>query len=367
MNFSQMDLILNPTNKQDFEKEKRINWKADCLGELSDQTFENFLVSPSNFSVVKIIKTICQNPGVDFPLVYIVGNSGIGKTHLIHAAFKELSKSSSVFFSSGRDFLEYYQERCEKNGHARTLRDFNNSYNVLMLDDIDEVYQSREFQSYFCHLYNHFSYGKKQIILSGFSNQKNLAETSPKFFSRLNAALVLEINPMDNQLATSYLEMVSNNQKIHLDFETKKEMLGKHPNDGRSLKGALVNLKASSMVTGEVFIPPPIKLSPEDQVIKNISADFNLDEGEVLSPSRKKELILPRHLCMFFMYKVLGICFFQVGKKFNRDHSSVIYAVTKIEDKMKGDKDFSDLINKMTDSIRKNDYFSLKGSKILYH
>jgi chromosomal replication initiator protein len=374
MNFDgQMDLLINPGN-QELEKRRRILFsqgKSDCLGSISGQNFENFLVSPSNYSVVKIVKSICQNPGEDFPLVYLVGKSGMGKTHLIHASFKELSQKASVYFSSGRDFLEFYQEQCEKHGHGKTLRDFNNAFQVLILDDIDDVYQSKEFQGYFCHLYNHFSYGKKQIILSGFSNQKDLTETSPKFYSRVNAALVLEIGPMDDQLAQSYLEYVSQEKNVSLKPEMKKEMLKNFQNDGRSLKSAITNYKASNLVSKDSpsfeYTPLPINISADDQIIKSISKDFNLTEEEILSPGRRKELILPRHLSMYLMYKALGISLFQVGKKFNRDHSSVIYAVSKIEEKMKEDVSFQTLIGKVSDAIKNKTQFSVKDNNILYH
>jgi chromosomal replication initiator protein len=201
---AQMDLLLNPTSTKDTDKRKKIQFcieKSDCLGNISEQTFDNFLVSPSNYLVVKIIKNICENPGQDFPLIYIVGKSGLGKTHLIHASYKELSKKSPVYFSSGRDFYEFYQEQCGKFGHSKTLRDFVNSFNILILDDIEEVYQEKDFQSYFCHLYNHFSFKKKQIILSGFNSPKDLMDTVPKFYSRINSGLIQEIGPMDHDLA----------------------------------------------------------------------------------------------------------------------------------------------------------------------
>lgn len=370
----QMDLLLNPNNLKETDKRKKIlfaNEKSDGLANISEQTFDNFLISPSNYSVVKIMKSICQNPGEDFPLIYIVGKSGLGKTHLIHASFKELSQKTSVFYSSGRDFLEFYQNRCIKYGHGKTLGDFVSTFNVMILDDIDEVYQSKDFQSYFCHLYNHFSYTKKQMILSGFSSPKDLMETAPKFYSRLSAALIQEIGPMDNQLASSYLEMVSKENKISLNHETKCEMLKKYANDGRSLKSAITCLKADNLVfkdspTIEIN-PIPLNIPLDDFVVKNISRDFELGEEDLYSPSRKKELILARHLAMYLLHRVLGISFFQVGKKFHRDHTSVIYAVSKIEEKMKTEEKFRQFIENISKAIKNKSYFSFKEEAVLYH
>jgi chromosomal replication initiator protein len=369
---AQMDLLLNPGNSKDTDRRKKIqfcNEKSDCLGNISEQTFDNFLVSPSNYSVVKIIKSICESPGEDFPLIYIVGKSGLGKTHLIHASYKELSKKSSVYFSSGRDFFEFYQEQCKKFGHGKTLRDFVNAFNILILDDIEEVYQEKDFQSYFCHLYNHFSFRKKQIILSGFTSPKDLIDTAPKFYSRINSALIQEICPMDNQLAASYLDKISQDNKISLNHEMKKEMLKNFENDGRSLKSAITSFKASNLISNDSFAPPPVPLDIplDDQVVKNISRDFQLGEAELYSPSRKKELIPARHLAMYLLHTVLGISFFQVGKKFNRDHTSVIYAVSKIEEKMKVDQKFSQTIETISNSIKNKSYFSEKVETILYH
>ena len=370
----QMDLLLNPNNSRDIDKRKKIFFstdKSDCLGSISEQTFDNFLVSPSNYSVVKIIKSICENPGEDFPLIYIVGKSGLGKTHLIHASFKELSKNFSVYFSSGRDFLEFYQERCEKHGHNKTLRDFVNTFQVLILDDIDEVYLSKDFQSYFCHLFNHFSFRKKQIILSGFTSPKDLKDPASKFYSRLNAALVQEINPMDDQLASSYLERISQNNKISLNYEMKKELLKNYENDGRSLASAITGLKASNLISKDSQVTQvaqfPIEAPIDEVIVRNISRDFNLGEKEIYSPSRKKELILPRHLAMYLLHGVLGISFFQVGKKFNRDHTSVIYAVSKIDEKIKKDEKFAQLIDDISKAIKNKSYFSLKEGVNLIH
>jgi len=321
---------------------------------------------------VKIIKNICENPGQDFPLIYIVGKSGLGKTHLIHASYKELSKKSPVYFSSGRDFYEFYQEQCGKFGHSKTLRDFVNSFDVLILDDIEEVYQEKDFQSYFCHLYNHFSFKKRQIILSGFNSPKDLMDTVPKFYSRINSGLIQEIGPMDQDLAISYLEKISQDNNISLNSEMKREILTNYQNDGRSLKGAITSFKASNLISNHKFVAPPpapipVNIPLDDYVVRNISKEFQLEEAEVYSPSRRKELIPARHLAMYLLHTVLGISLFQVGKKFNRDHTSVIYAVSKIEEKMKVDQKFSQSIETISTAIKNKSYFSPKDETVLYH
>ena len=198
-----LDRPCAPTSKSQEKSGKKKKQKFDLppLGICSKNSFTNFLEGSSNQAAIKIAKRIISRPGEEFPLVFFVGKSGLGKTHLLHAIYQELLGQKGLYFGTAKAFLDYFQIKCKNHGFAKFLTDFVNNVDVLLLDDIEDVFISKEFQNDFCHIYNHFSYQKKQIILSGHFSPMDLKGVFPKFHSRLNGGLIQEIAIMDEDRA----------------------------------------------------------------------------------------------------------------------------------------------------------------------
>jgi chromosomal replication initiator protein len=328
---TQLELLERPfapssKTQQKVGKTRKKKFDFPPLGICSKNSFSNFLEGSSNSAAIKIAKRVIARPGEEFPLVFFVGESGLGKTHLLHAIYAELLGRKGLYLGTAKAFLDYFQIKCRNHGFAKFLTDFVDNVDVLLLDDIEDAFISKDFQNDFCHIYNHFNFRKKQIILSGHFSPVDLKGVFPKFQSRLNGGLVQEIHSMDKELGLSFLTRKAQEEGIALDEKSKKIILKGPSLDGRSIESALLKYKAR-----EILEVPKSEVSFPHEVVENVCLKFKIGSGNIYSNSRRKQFIMARHVSMFLLSKGLGLSFFRIGKIFKRDHSSVLYAVGKIE------------------------------------
>jgi len=328
---TQLELLGGPfAPPSDTRPKRKKKFDFPPLGICSKSSFSNFLEGRSNQAAIKIAKRITQKPGEEFPLVFFVGGAGVGKTHLLHAIYQELLGRKGLYLSTAKAFLDYFQIKCKNHGFAKFLTDFVDNVDVLLLDDIEDAFISQDFQNDFCHIYNHFNFLNKQIILAGHFSPRDLKGVFPKFHSRLNGGLVQEIGTMDSALAMRFITKKASAENISIDQAGKKLLLKNAQLDGRSLRSALLKLKAK-----EITKEPDQEVSFPHEVVESVGRQFEIGSKNIYSNSRKKQFIMARHISMFLMSKGLGISFFKIGKMFKRDHTSVLYAVAKVEQNLK--------------------------------
>gem|GEM_PF-6448598 len=338
----QLELLDGPLISSSSLVEKKRKKKVDLppLGICSKKSFSNFLEGPSNQCAVKIAKRIIERPGEEFPLVFFMGKAGLGKTHLLHAIYKELLGRKGLYLGTAKAFLDYFQIKCKNHGFAKFLSDFVANVDVLLLDDIEDAFLSKDFQNDFCHIYNHFNFEGKQIILSGHFSPEDISGVFPKFHSRLNGGLIQELGAMDEELALKYIKQKACEENIPLEEKSLQFILKNSNHDGRSLRSALLKLKASQITQA-----PQVKKSFPHEVVDSVGAKFKIVSQNIYSNSRKKRFIQARHVSMYLMSKGLGFSFFKIGQMFKRDHTSILYAVAKIEAKIKVDAVFGEEIS----------------------
>jgi len=311
----------------------------------SNNSFVNFLEGSSNQAAIKIAKRIIEKPGEDFPLVFFQGMAGLGKTHLLHAIYKELLGIKNIYLGTAKAFLDYFQIKCKNHGFAKFLTDFVANVDVLLLDDIEDAFISEDFQNDFCHIYNHFNIRGKQIVLSGHLTPKDLTGVFPKFHSRLNGGLVQEIGLMDEDLILKYVNQSAREENISLDEKSLAFILKNSGSDGRSIRSSLLKLKAQKITR------MPEKTFPSE-IVESVGREFKILTKNIYSNSRKKQYILARHISMYLMNKGLGFSFFKIGQIFERDHTTILYAVAKVEEKIKEDSSFGAQLIKACERVK---------------
>lgn len=339
-----------PVPDSGIKKKKKKKFDFLTVDVCSNKSFSNFLAGASNLAALKIAKRIIDKPGMDFPLVFFVGDTGVGKTHLLHAIYKELEGKKNIYISTAKAFLDYFQIKCKNHGYAKFLIDFVDNVDVLLLDDIEDIFISPDFQNDFCHIYNHFNSRKKQIILSGHFSPENLTGVFPKFSSRLNGGLVQEIKSMDPKLGREFLNQKAEDEKIILNDKKIDYIIKNSKNDGRSIRAALLKVKAQEITKVEAPTLKPQSLAHD--IVNRVAQMYKINTPDLYSNSRKKQYILGRHVAMFLLSKGMEMSLFKIGQLFSRDHSSILYAVTRVEAKMKEDKNFSEDLSTACERVK---------------
>jgi len=320
----------------------------------SNYSFENFVVGNGNELAYTAAKKICTQSSHYNPL-FIYGSVGMGKTHLLNAIGIEIGERKKVMFISAERFM-YHFIRSIKNNDMVKFKDFFRMANVFIIDDIQFVGGKEVMQEEFFHTFNALIERDSQIVVSSDKSPSNLDKIQERIKSRLSGGLVIDIQPPDLNLKVKILKSKLNEIKrnfaenYNLSDEILHFLASEIKTSIREMVGALNRILAFTKINTKPptiyeckkilkdFINCNVKSINVETIQNIVAAHFNLNIQEMLSARRSRSLARPRQIAMYLAKKHTSNSLPDIGKKFsNRDHTTVIHAVKKIEELMKKD------------------------------
>lgn len=321
------------------------------------KTFENFIVGHSNNMAHAFSHAVAKDPGNIYPQLYIHGNSGLGKTHLLHAVCNHISKSwphLKICFTTANDFMTEMVVAIQ----AKTIDDFRSKYtekvDLLIIDDIHELSNKIRTQTEFFYIFNELQNKGKQLIFTSDKPPKEISGIEDRIRTRLSSALLIDIQQPDLETRIAILKEKAKEKDIYLDDEVINLIASCVKSNVRELEGNLVKLGAySDLMNVDIDIEiakEQLNLSPfhEEKLVsiesitKTVAAYFKITLGDIKGKSRKKEVALARHISMFMSHKILKKTLEEIGEFFdNRDHSTVIHGIKKIQNLVRTDSKLS--------------------------
>ncbi len=320
----------------------------------SNYSFENFVVGNGNELAYTAAKKICTQSSHYNPL-FIYGSVGMGKTHLLNAIGIEIGERKKVMFISAERFM-YHFIRSLKNNDMVKFKDFFRMANVFIIDDIQFVGGKEVMQEEFFHTFNALIERDSQIVVSSDRSPSNLDKIQERIKSRLSGGLVIDIQPPDLNLKVKILKSKLNEIKINFaeNYDLSDEILhflaSEIKTSIREMVGALNRILAFTKINTKPptiyeckkilkdFINCNVKSINVETIQNIVAAHFNLNIQEMLSARRSRSLARPRQIAMYLAKQHTSNSLPDIGKKFsNRDHTTVIHAVKKIEELMKKD------------------------------
>ena len=318
--------------------------------------FDNFMVGESNELAYTAAKKICIQSSHYNPL-FIYSPVGMGKTHLLNAIGLESGSNKKAMFISAERFM-YHFIRSIKSKEMVKFKDFFRTANIFIIDDIQFVSGKEAMQEEFFHTFNALIERGSQIVISSSKAPSELDRIQERIKSRMSGGLVIDIQPPDLDLKIKILKKKFEEIKFNfkenyeLDDEIFKFLATEVTTSIRELVGALNRVLAFSKIKTK---PPSIhecKKILKDfinynnktinvETIQNLVASyFNLNIQEMLSPRRSRSLARPRQIAMYLAKQHTTNSLPDIGRKFsNRDHTTVIHAVKKIDDLIKKDNE----------------------------
>ena len=356
--------------KNDTKKKSQISLIENSLLNYNrfniNNSFENFVVGSSNELAYTAAKNICVQSSHYNPL-FIYSSVGMGKTHLLNAIGLEIGTSKKVMFISAERFM-YHFIRSIKNNDMVKFKDFFRTANVFIIDDIQFVGGKEAMQEEFFHTFNSLIEKGSQIVISSDRAPSNLDRIQERIKSRLAGGLVIDIQPPDLSLRKKILqskfdEIKKNfNESYDLNEEVIDFLASEITSSIREMVGALNRVLAFSKINNKSpnvyeckrilkdFIDSNNKSINIESIQNVVAAYFNLNIQEMLSPRRSRSLARPRQIAMYLAKQHTPNSLPDIGRKFsNRDHTTVIHAVKKIEDLLKKD----DEIRQSVSEVRK--------------
>ena len=318
--------------------------------------FDNFIVGESNELAYTAAKKICAQSAHYNPL-FIYSSVGMGKTHLLNAIGLEVENSKKVMFISAERFM-YHFVKSIKNNEMVKFKDFFREANVFIIDDIQFVNGKEAMQEEFFHTFNALIERGSQIIISSDRPPSDLDRIQERIRSRMSGGLVIDIQPPDLDLRIRILKSKFEEIKINfkenydLSDEVIKFLASEVKSNIREMVGALnrvlaftkINTKSPNIYECKKilknFINSNTKPIKVEHIQNLVASYFNLNIQELLSPRRSRSLARPRQIAMYLAKQHTTNSLPDIGRKFsNRDHTTVIHAVKKIDELIKKDND----------------------------
>ncbi len=333
-------------------------------------TFDSFVVGTSNrmahAGATQVAETLLNGtPG--FNPLYIHSAVGLGKTHLLHAIAWEVKRrapQAQVLYLTAERFRYQFVEAL-RSQDPLAFKDKFRAINLLLIDDL-EFMQGERTEQEFDHIINALLDGGRQVVVASARAPNHIDRLNERMRSRLQRGLVSEIGPLDHELRLRVLERrLSDKRAMDPSFELGRDVLDlladRLTENGRELEGAVTRLHANWQ-----YMKTPITLDIAETVIRDlvqgieprrikiedilriVSRHFGVSKGDLLSQRRHRSVVWPRQIGMYLAKQLTARSLPEIGRRFgNRDHTTVLHAIRKIEGEITGNPRLRDEIEEL--------------------
>lgn len=339
-------------------------------------TFENFIVGNSNKFAQAASLSVAENPGNMYNPLFIYGNSGLGKTHLMHAIGNYIvtHTNQKVLYVTSDQFIQDFVgiNKKDDNGtnfnYVDFFKDKYRNIDVLIIDDIQFLGGATQTQQEFFHTFNTLYNDSKQIIISSDRSPDDLKLLEDRLRTRFCWGLTVNIFPPDFSLRKEILrkKIISGNFEQEIPDDVIEYIASNIGTDVRQLEGSVTRLIAYSTIMGGANITLDLALEALKDFIskgmgekndihriqKIVSEYFQISVEDIRSKKRSSNISFPRQIAMYLCRTMTSESFPKIGTEFGgKDHSTVMHSVEKIENEIKVNKDLANIIEKLKKDI----------------
>jgi len=331
-----------------------------------DYTFDSFVVGPSNRLAHASCVAVSQSPGNTYNPLFIYGNSGLGKTHLLHAVCFEAQRKSNgavIQFLSCEDFVNRFIRAIEEGNMSGFQSQFR-TVDMLVIDDVQFLREREHSQEEFFHTFNALYNNGKQIILSADSPPVKIPSLEARLISRFNWGLVTRIDPPSYETRVAIVQKKAHLRGLRICDEIAEYIARKVHANIRELEGALTTIYAVATTTDKVIdlelaqraLEGQIKASVRHisitDIIEVVTSHFDVRLADLQSKRRSQSITEPRQICMYLARNLTRHSLEEIGGHLGgRDHTTVMHACSKISQAEKSDPKMHALLGELTKQI----------------
>ena len=335
------------TSKVNIHSDDEVSFITSAAMQLNPKfTFDNFVVGHSNEMAYAVSKRVSESMSTTYNPLYLYGQVGLGKTHLLNAIaidLKEKFPNLKIVLMSAERFMYQFIKAIRLKDTIR-FKDQFRSVDVLMIDDIQFIGGKGSTQEEFFYTFNDLIDQGKQIIITSNKPPIELTDLDEKLKSRLGGGLVVDFLPTNFDLRIDILNKKVQSLSLSIPNEVLEFLANKIDNNIRELEGSLNRICANHDLTGraitienaEELLSDLLQINEKKISIaliqQQVSLYFNLKVTEMSSPRRSINIARPRQIAMYLCKEVTSFSYPEIGKAFGgKDHTTVMHAVKKIE------------------------------------
>ncbi len=331
-----------------------------------EYTFENFIVGSTNKFAQAACVAVASAPASNYNPLFIYGNSGLGKTHLMYATInrmKQNNPSIKIIYTKGEDFTNEMISALANN----TIQDFRDVYrkcDVLLIDDIQFIAGKNATQEEFFHTFNALFEDKKQIILTSDRPPHEIKTLEDRLVSRFEWGLLADIEPPDLELRIAITKKKAEQISVNIPDDVLTFLGENLRSNIRQIEGAVKKLGALSFLQGKEITlelahecinellggAEPVSTTVE-KIFAAVFRKYQISKEDLVGSKRNKEIAAARHIAVYLIRDLTEMSYPNIAKIFERDHSTIITSCNRVEGMMQGDSIFALEINDLKKEI----------------
>ena len=328
----------------------------------SRYTFDSFVVGPYNELAHAAAQAIIKTPGATYNPLYVYGETGSGKTHLIQAignAIGAADPAKKIHYTTSEKFYLDYINAVQAN-KISAFKEKHRVYDVFIMDDIQFFSKKEKTQEELFHLFNTFHDTNRQIVFSSDKHPHYLPDTEARLISRFGAGMIVEITTPEHESRIAILKTKARGAHFTLSEELATYLATAVESNIRELEGILNAIVCQTRLKNRDLSIPEIKTllkeytkpkraSSVRDVIRTVASFYDIEEASIYEKTRRKEVVKPRQLIMYFLREDLGISYPTIGQRLGgRDHTTVMHSCDKIKTDLKNNM----LLTQEVDQLR---------------
>jgi chromosomal replication initiator protein len=330
--------------------------------------FDTFVAASSNRLAHAAAQAVAETPGRSYNPLFIYGDSGLGKTHLLHAIGNYVSENFTrrrVLYVTTETFMNDFVDSLRTSTTLAFKRRYREC-DVLLIDDVQFMENKEGLQEEFFHTYNDLKGASKQIVLTSDRPPKSIETLEDRLRSRFLSGLITEIDPPDLETRLAILRSKSDSEHQDVPDDVLEFIASHVKNNIRELEGALtricafakLNKEPISLVQAErvlsdiVLAGEPRRITPQI-ILEATALSYGFSIDAICGPSRTRPLVTARQVAMYLTRELTDYSYPAIARVFgNRDHTTVIHAVDKITGQMQERRQIYEQVTEILQTVR---------------
>lgn len=333
-------------------------------------TFDNFIVGPSNNLAFVAAKAVSKKQHDKFNPLFIYGDSGLGKTHLLSAIKFEMQNNFpgiNIIYIPAETFTNEFLHAIS----ANNVEEFDEKYrsvDALLIDDIQFIAGKEQTEEKFFHIFNELYNQNKVIVLTSDRPAKEIKSISDRLRTRFSSGLIADVKPPEYETRLAIIHRKAELLNFNIGEEVIDYIATKLKSNIRQIEGVVTKLNALYMVSQ---MKPTITVAQNvikdivtdhqpipvtiDKIINEVGKIYNIDPDEMRSQRRTANISQARKVAIYVIQDVTGLPYETIGQEFNgRDHSTVVYAIKSVKEEMERDSSFRSVVEDIIKNVKTN-------------
>ncbi|MCU1440268.1 MAG: chromosomal replication initiator protein dnaA [Rhodoglobus sp.] len=337
-------------------------------------SFDNFVIGGSNRFAHAAAVAVAEAPAKAYNPLFIYGESGLGKTHLLHAIghyAESLYPGIRVRYVSSEEFTNDFINSIANN-RASVFQSRYREIDILLIDDIQFLQGKDSTQEAFFHTFNTLHDHNKQVVITSDLPPKHLTGFEDRMRSRFEWGLITDVQAPDLETRIAILRKKAQSEKLQVGNEILEYMASKVSSNIRELEGTLIRVTAfaslnrttvdlalvQTVLKDLITLDEDNVIAPVD-IINHTADDFKLTVDDLYGSSRSQAVATARQIAMYLCREMTNLSLPKIGQLFgNRDHTTVMYANKKITELMKERRSIYNQVTELTSRIKQNHRFN---------